>query len=372
MFLIILCSVAVHSCYIGSKVVLSLSALALGASPFTVGILASFYAVVPLLLAVYTGRLADTCGMRLPLLAGAVFTSLAMMTGFFWRDLDGLFLVSILIGTGFVFFNVSIQNLVGSVGRPEHRTRNFAWLAMGYSVSTLVGPVFAGFSIDHQGHPLTFLWFAFFPLLPIVALAVKRDFARTATISPSEKKRQTTDLLHDPMLRRLIIISGLSVASSELFAFYVPVFAHQIGLSASAAGMILGSYAIAILMMRFVLSRLLAHLTPHQIMFAFMLVAALAFAVFPLMRSIYPLMGVAFIIGLGVGAAQPLLMTFSYEQAPPGRTGEVTGLRLTANNVARICMPVIAGALGGFAGAAPVFWMNAANLAVISFLSRRR
>jgi hypothetical protein len=49
----------------------------------------------------------------------------------------------------------------------------------------------------------------------------------------------------------------------------------------------------------------------------------------------------------------------------------VTGLRLTANNVARVTIPLISGALGALLGAAPVFWLNAVNLTAISWLARR-
>ena len=87
MALIIALSIAIHSCYLGSKVVLSLFALELGASQFVVGVLAALYAVLPLLLGVYSGRLADTRGMRLPLMIGCVCTGLAMLTGFLWQQL---------------------------------------------------------------------------------------------------------------------------------------------------------------------------------------------------------------------------------------------------------------------------------------------
>lgn len=79
----------------------------------------------------------------------------------------------------------------------------------------------------------------------------------------------------------------------------------------------------------------------------------------------------AFVIGIGVGCTQPLLMSISYEKSPAGREGEVTGLRLTANNMARVVMPLLAGVIGTALGASPVFWLNAVNLAAISFLSRR-
>jgi hypothetical protein len=82
-------------------------------------------------------------------------------------------------------------------------------------------------------------------------------------------------------------------------------------------------------------------------------------------------MAVTFTIGLGLGAGQPISMTMAFNQSPAGRTGEVTGLRLTANNVARIVIPLTAGALGAAFGMVPVFWMNAANLAAISWLAKR-
>ena len=106
---------SIHACYIGSKVVVSLYALQLGASQAMVGVLAACYAIVPLILGVYTGRLADTRGMRLPLLIGAITTAVAMMTGFLWRDLSGLFAVAALMGGA---FSVSVP--AGTYSVPVH------------------------------------------------------------------------------------------------------------------------------------------------------------------------------------------------------------------------------------------------------------
>jgi MFS family permease len=269
MVLVVLLSMSIHACYIGSKVIVSLFALELGASQATVGILASFYAVVPLLLGVYSGRLADVRGARLPLMVGAMTTAAAMLTGFLWRDITGLLAVSMLMGGGFVFFNVSIQTLVGKIGRPDKRASNFAWLSIGYSMSSFIGPVFAGFSIDHAGHALTFLFFSVFPLFPIALLAFRPHVVRVQLAAASTQKGSSMELLRDPPLRRLIIISGLSVASSELFAFYVPVFTHQLALSATTTGLILGSYAGAVLLTRFMLGALTRRLRPTRSCSAF-------------------------------------------------------------------------------------------------------
>ena len=371
MLLVILMSIAVHSSYVGSKVVVSLFALDLGASQVTVGVLAALYAVVPLLLGVYSGRLADTRGMRLPLYVGAICTALAMLAGAIADALAWLIVIALLAGTGFVLYNVAIQNLAGAIGRPEQRASNFNWLSIGYSTSAFAGPMVAGFSIDHLGHNNAFLLFAGFSVAPIAVLVLRRRFALVETRPSTQENRNALDILRNGPLRRLIIISGLTVASSDLYAFYVPVFAHSIGLSASTTGVILGTYAAAIFITRFLLPALLRRVRTERVMIGSMLLAATGYVVFPLLHSVYPLLFISFAIGVGMGCVQPVLMTVSYEKSPPGRTGEVTGLRLTANNIARVIVPMVSGALGAAFGVAPVFWINAINLAAVSYMSRR-
>ena len=54
----------------GSKVVVSLYALDLGAGAATVGLLAAGFALFPLLLAVQVGRISDRYGVRMPIALG--------------------------------------------------------------------------------------------------------------------------------------------------------------------------------------------------------------------------------------------------------------------------------------------------------------
>lgn len=369
---LILClSIAIHACYIGSKVVVSLLALDLGASQAVIGVLAALYAVVPMFMGVYSGRLADRIGMRIPLLIGSVCTAAAMFCGFLWQQLTALFAVATLMGAAFVFHNVAIQNLTGGYGRPEQRARNFSLLTIGYSMSSFIGPMVAGFSIDYAGHGSAFLAFALLTLPPIALLTFYPQFTRIETQASERKERRALDLLRDPPLRRVIIMSGLMVASYELFAFYIPIHTHGAGLSASAIGLILATYAAATFVTRFFLPALMQRMQAKDVLSWFMLLSAFGFLVLPFLTSQYPLMLAAFVIGIGSGVGQPLSMMLSYNASPAGRTGEVTGLRLTFNNISRIVIPLISGTLGAAFGASPVFWMNAANLAAISWLARR-
>ena len=60
-----------------------------------------------------------------------------------------------------------------------------------------------------------------------------------------------------------------------------------------------------------------------------------------------------------------------YDRAPPGRSGEALGLRLTINNFMHIAVPMFFGTLGTAFGVAPVFLANAAILTAGGVLSRK-
>src|SRR5207247_9661595 len=71
-YFVILLSVLSSIAHRGSKVLVSLDALHLGAHSFMVGVLAALYAVFPLLLAVYAARVSDRVGVRYPILLGSM------------------------------------------------------------------------------------------------------------------------------------------------------------------------------------------------------------------------------------------------------------------------------------------------------------
>lgn len=369
--LIVALTLSIHACYIGSKMVVSLYALELGANQAVVGVIAMFYALVPLLLGVHTGRLADTVGVRLLMLAGSVLVGIALVIGWLGSGLTALFFTATLVGAGFVLFNICVQNLTGGYGPPADRAKNFSILSIGYSVSTFSAPLIAGYSIDHLGHATAFLVFACLTLFPTVLLTATGRYTLSKAVPATNEKRSALDLMRIPPLRRIIIMSGLMVAASDLFAFYVPVYAHSVGLSASTTGLILGAYAVAIFVTRFAMPFMIRRWQSGEILFVAMGIAAVSFVAFPFFGNAQILMAFAFVIGLGLGCGQPLSMSMSFDRSPPGRTGETTGLRLTANNLARVIVPLVSGALGATLGAAPVFWVSALNLFAISGLARR-
>lgn len=365
-----LITLLVQGCHIGSRVVASLLAISLGANAFQVGLLISVYAVFPLMLGVYSGRLSDRFGPRRPMIAGASVVGVGLALPFVWPSLPALFVSAVLIGIGFVFFNVSNQTLGGGLGSSADRTHNFATLGLGYASGHFFGPVIAGYAIDHFGHRWGYLIFAVLTVLPIAMLVFDKRLEAVHS-KPVSEKRNALELLRLPLLRRAILVSALITTGWDLYGFYVPIYGHSIGLSASTIGNILGVFALATFVVRTVVARFTNRFGIERVLAAAAFAAALLFIPFALVTYIPVLFALSFLIGLALGCSQPLTLNLAYNHAPAGRSGEATGLRLTINNVTHIGVPVASGALAAALGVAPVFWVSAALLATSGWMSSR-
>ena len=91
----------------------------------------------------------------------------------------------------------------------------------------------------------------------------------------------------------------------------------------------------------------------------------------PLVSTFAALLGVAFVLGLGMGSGAPLSMTLCYNRSPAGRAGEVVGLRQTVNKTMEAVMPAIFGVLSVAFGMLPVYCLGAAALACGGWLMQR-
>ncbi|MGH6623282.1 MAG: MFS transporter, partial [Burkholderiaceae bacterium] len=157
---IVLFVVLTHTAFGAARVTSSLYALSNKASTFTVGVIMALFALVPALLAVRAGRWLDEVGPFKPLALGTglmtVGVLLPMSFPFVVADVAPLLVSSAMIGTGFMYLQLTTQNLVGELADPGRRPAAFSMLALGFSTSGLIAPVTSGFLIDSVGHRPTF------------------------------------------------------------------------------------------------------------------------------------------------------------------------------------------------------------------------
>jgi predicted MFS family arabinose efflux permease len=371
--LLVVLTILGHTAFNGSRVTVSLQALALGASPLTVGILMALYAALPMLLAVAAGRLVDRIGIRRPLLFSALGLTLAVLIPALFHGLAPLYFAAVAIGTSFLVYSVAIQHAVGLHSSPEERARDYSYLSIGFSISGFLGPTLAGFSIDLAGHARTFLFLALFGLAPCLLLFARRDAMKAYHVADAQEgPRRLWDLLRDRDLRRLFVVTGVLAMAWDLFNFVMPIYGTSIGLSASTIGMVLGSFALATLTVRLLLPWLTRHLREWQMITLTMFVSGIAYALIPLMGTVPMLAAMAFLLGLGLGATQSSMMSLLHSTAPDGREGEALGVRAAVINGSSTLMPLAFGGLGAALGLAPVFWSMAACLGVAGWFANRR
>ena len=354
----------------GAKMLVSLSALAIGATPFQVGVLAALFAAFPLLLAVYAGKASDRAGVKRPIIGGSIMMALGIAAPLVLHGLAGLMVCAALIGLGHIFFHVSIHNLIGAYGAGEARTRNFATFSLGASISAFIGPSLAGFSIDGMGFNPTHALLASIALLPaILVVAYPKLVPPRAPSSAHDARGGSLALLADAGLRRTLIMSGVTLTGIELFTFYFPVYGRSIGLSASAIGMVMSSYAVAAFIVRMGMHRATRRIGEVGVLTASLFIAGVVYMLVPLVDRAPLLAVAAFFLGIGLGCAQPLTILLTYNHAPAGRSGEALGMRLTVNKLTQIAVPLIFGGLGSAFGLFPVFWANGAFLLAGGFVS---
>ena len=354
------------------RVMLVLYALHLGAPPVMIGLLAATFSVFPALLSWPAGKLADRFGARWPLMLGAAGGGLGILIPYFVPGLPAIFVAAAANGLSLAIYNVSLQNVVGLMSTAQNRTQSFSNYSLTNSVGSLAGPLIAGFSIEHWGHPAACLPPALLALMPLVMLVVWGGALPGGTGRVRHAGGGIRDMLATRGVGRTLATSSLLQTGQDLFQFYLPVYANGVGLSASAIGVVLAMNSAAAFVVRLILPRLIARFREERVLAGALFVGAASFMLVPFFSSGTLLALVAFAFGLGMGCGQPIVPMQMFSNSVAGRSGEALGLRMTVNHLTRVVGPVVFGFIGSAFGLAAVFWVNGLMLGGGGALSRTR
>jgi MFS family permease len=353
------------------RVLITLYALKLGAQPFTIGLLAALYSVLPMLLSVQVGRLSDRFGSRWLLMFGSVGGAVGMLVPYFSPGLPALYTAALSNGIVLTCASSTLQSLVGRLSRPEESVKNFNNYSLLVSFTGLVGPLFAGFSLDRTGPDNSCMSLVLFTLVPLVMLAFWGSRLPGGARS-AKHVGSVRELLSESGLWRVMVTSSLVLTGIDLFQIYMPIYGYSIRLSASEIGLVLSIFSLAAFFIRLILPLLLKRFTVERVLAYAFLLGAFSFALMPFSKNIVLLMLLSFMFGLGMGCGQPITMMLTYSHSTHGRTGEAMGLRVTVNHFTRVVVPIIFGSIGSVFGLFPVFWVNALILASGGAVARSR
>lgn len=363
-----------HSTLAGNRMAAPLWALGAGYSPAAVGLLLALFGASQMLLAVPVGRYVDRHGMRLAILCSVAAACLGGLLAMIWPGFGVLCLTALLTGGATAATVIAIQRQVGrlSSGGADLR-RSFSWLAIGPSISNVIGPLAVGFLIDHggpspgsqQGFQAAF---ALMAAVPLITWWLLRRVLRASQVTevtaaqPQAPLRQTLQLLRHPGIGRLMLVNWLISSGWDVHSLVVPFIGVARGLSASQIGMILGAFALATGLVRLLLPLLAERVREWALISGSMLVNCVLFLLYPLLPSALAMGVCSFLMGVALGVVQPMVMSMLHQITPVERQGEALGLRLMAVTATGVVVPLLFGSVSALIGFSGVCWLVAAVL----------
>ncbi len=346
-----------HACMAGTRMAAPLLALREGYSALAVGVLLALFALTQVFLSLPAGRFADRHGLKRPVGLSVVVAALATGLAAAFPTFPVLCVTALATGGAAGAAAIALQRHAGRMAQgPTELRQVFSWLAIGPAFSNFIGPATAGLLIDHGGFRAAFLAMAAFALVTWVCVRTLHSDPVAVAAPPGAGRTTAWSLLRQPDLRRLLIINWLLSSAWDVHTFVVPVLGHERDLPASVIGFLLGAFAVAAMVVRVLLPMVAARVGEVRVIVVAMVAVAVLFAVYPFAGSALTMGLCSILLGLALGAVQPMIMSMLHQITPEHRHGEALGLRLMAINASSVLMPMLFGVAGSVLGVAGVFW----------------
>lgn len=352
----------------------SYRALEMGIGPLMIGVLASAYTVVSLLTAIPVGRLSDRFGERRLMVVGSIgMVAAVAMLVLGGRNLVALVGASVLLGVAHLGTAIGQQAMVGRIVPRSRFSAGYAYYTLTGSLGQAFAPgLIAAFGAN-QTIPDTQAIFgvtlAVIGVAVVLPLFLPADPARPD--GHAHTKGAVGALLRIRGLPSAVMISGIVLAAIDVFTVYLPVLGAERGYTAGLVSLLLVIRAVTSVLSRIFLEPMQDLLGPNRLLVWTVGLAFVVMAVLPAVSSV-PLLAVLMVpLGLGLGLAQPITMTWVATIAPPGMRGSAMSLRLTGNRLGQTLMPVAAGAAAGALGIGGVLGTVALCLGVAAVSASR-
>jgi MFS family permease len=372
LFILVLLLIVAHTAFNGIRIATSLAAIKAGGGALWVGLLTAMFNIIPAFVAIRMGRMVDRVPLRRPLVLGCVLMALGGAVAAIEPMLGVLAVCAATLGVGWMMLAAASQYAVGLLGGSANRVRAFSVMSMGFSVSSFLGPLIAGFMIDHVSYRAAFGVLAVLPVVAAIAFAsrwIKVPVGEPRAASAEDGGAR--ELFGIPVLRNTLVTACFITVGWDLYNFMVPVLGSELKLTATQIGSVLSLFAVAVLVVRFFMPVLTRKLGERGVMITAMVISGMTFIAFAFAHS-YPLMlTLSFIIGLGLGASQPIILSMLHDAAPPGRIGEVNGMRMTMISTSQWTMPLVFGMLSASTGMLPLFLIVGGGILSGSWFAKR-
>lgn len=347
-------------------------ALQLGASALQVGLLATAFAIGAFLLAVPVGRLVDRFGPGRVMASAALVLPIAIASSLFVETMTGLLAIATLFGCAQIMLVVASQAAV--VRDDDHARLDtvFGWLSAGTSVGQVLGPLAALAAPGLFSGDATRIGLLIMTTLALcVAVLALLSGVRAARRSPHPRPGAAATPVHRLLgvrgMTTAVLLSGVTLACLDLLVVFLPLWAEERGIGPAAVAALLAVRGAMSLVSRIGMHALVTRLSRKFLITSCLLLGAAGMGTLPLMGTAAAFAAMA-VFGFCLGLVQPLTMTWVVVAVRASDRGAALGLRMLANRLMQVVMPLVVGALAAPLGAVASASTRSLTVAAASLL----
>ncbi|WP_424347484.1 MFS transporter [Kocuria sp. CH-021] len=378
--------------------------LSLDADSVTVGLVTAAYAVLPLVTAMWLGRMTDRVrDLRTMVVTGALVLALGAVALALAPSVALVAVASALLGMGHLVFTIAGQSAVARFSPPDQLDKGFGWFTAAFSAGQLVGPLLAGVLLGAGGDVASpervaditlSLWIgAGLSLLVAPVMLVRPRAGGSAAGSARRPARDDDDaaaaeqaapgtdelevvpgaaprasmvrILRVPAVPSHMLASLALLAMLDILTAFLPLVGERAGVSPAWIGVLLAVRGGASILSRVLLPWLAHRMSRRVLLLVSLYGAGCALAVPPAVITVPWLAALLlFVGGFCLGLGQPITMTLVSTAVPAAWRGSALAVRLVGNRAGQVAMPLLAGLVAAPLGPAGAIWFTCAVLLV--------
>ncbi|QQB14046.1 MFS transporter [Brevibacterium casei] len=375
---LVLHTVIAHATYNGVRVLISYRTLELGGSGVVLGLMTACYSLVPLLTALFVGRLVDRGYATAVLWVGTVLSIAPVALAALAPNLGVLLIATMSLGFGQLLTTVASQALIPQSFPASRLTAKFGHLTLGVSIGQTIGLPLAGMIADATGgspHIVGALWFMTgLSSLMLIAAVVVMLRGRTPHVSRAEAAqgvRTPWALLGVRGMKPAILASMATLAAVDLMTAYLPLLGQENGLSVTTVTWLLALRTFASVISRMIIGVLARRWGSLSLLWTASVTAGVCVILIPVLSQTWTLAILLAVAGFCFGLTQPLTMTWVSTLADPANRAAVLSIRLAGNRLSQVAIPSVASVLTIVAGSGIVFGISGALLVLAGAVTWR-
>lgn len=289
----------------------------LGGGSVAVGLTMGTFSLAAVLLRPFTGRVGDTRGRRVLIIAGGLLVAGSLVGYVFTTGLLVLFLLRLVSGAGEAMFYVGTASAINDLAPDERRGEALSYFSLSLFAGIGLGPILGEMVLEASGFEAA--W---------IAAALCSGFAGAiGWLIPETRPTDAEHVSSGKLVATSALLPGTVMAASiwglAMFSTFVPLYALVLGLSGSR--FLFALHSGVVFAIRLVGARLPDVLGPTKAATGALACSVLGFITMAAWADPIGLVVGTVVWSLGHSLAFPALMSMAVKGAPPSERGAVVG-----------------------------------------------